>query len=405
MADAAMTWTEREGSCWFVTPRPRAPFANGGGRPSLLELLEPLPPDRQPVLVTPSVGSEFEFGTEGYRARVYARATLRAVPSGVPIVTSDDPAVWRAVEMLKGRNPLVGVLHADSANYYALASRFHRSAAAVVSVSKRVFARASETVGKWGAATDIIPCGISLPPRWDKTIGNAGPLRLVWVGRISESQKRVSDLHAIAQGLRDARRDFRLDIIGDGEDATQLRERVERTQLGAHVQFHGWMASSAVLSKLRQSDMMLLPSNYEGMPVAAMEALACGCVVVGSDTCGLEEYANRSQVDDALWIYPRGHISLAMRAIEAAARVPSERRRAAARRLAEAEFAIEVCMDRYATLLDRLTSFSVRPVTIWGWQPGDLASWVISRARAARAHAAVRRPALGRESLKAASLT
>ena len=397
MADAAGEWVARGSPCWFVTPRPRERFVSGAARPALTELIESLPAGRQPTLVAPTVGSEFEFGTQGYRARAYARALAGAVPPGVPVVVSNDPATWRALEMLQGRNPLIGVLHADEAIYYALASRFHKTAAAIVSVSKRVFARASEAVGAWGTTTAVIPCGIPLVSRHVLTERRNGDLGLVWVGRISESQKRVSDLCAIGQALRDAGYPFRLDIVGDGEDAAALRACVERARLVSQIQFHGWVTSSAVLSTLSHSDLMLLPSNYEGMPVAGMEALASGCAVVGSDTCGLEEYAEDPSGRDALWIYPRGDIAAAVDAIARASRVPRARRRAAARRLAEEEFGIEVCMERYRRMLGGLTPVaSSSGVGMPARHPADLASWVLSRARLLRALAERRRSQQGR---------
>jgi glycosyltransferase involved in cell wall biosynthesis len=392
MVDAAAEWVERGNACWFVTPRPREPFASGAGRPALAEMVESLSPNHQPALVTPDAGAEFEFGTEGYRARVYARAIVRGVPQGVPVVVSDDPAAWRAVAILRGRNPLIGVLHADETGYYALASRFRRAAAAIVSVSQRIRARANTTVALSGTITEVIPCGIPLPAHDGAGPPTSRELRLIWVGRINETQKRVSDLCAIARTLLGAGQAFRLDIIGDGEDAPALHACVERHGLADHVRLLGWMASPAVLGMLRKADLMLLPSNFEGMPVAAMEALASGCAVVGSDTCGLEEYLHRASARDALWIYPRGDVTGAANAIRAASQVPRERRHAAARRFAEEEFAIGVCMDRYMALRQRLPSAAPSNATVGRRHPGDLASWLLSRARLMRAYAGRRVP-------------
>jgi glycosyltransferase involved in cell wall biosynthesis len=234
---------------------------------------------------------------------------------------------------------------------------------------------------------DTIPCGIPLPA-WD--VPDEAPdhdLHLAWVGRINERQKRVSDLCAIAQALRDEGRSFRLDIIGDGEDAAALRAAFERAELTNHVFFRGWLPSVAVLATLRRADVLLLPSNYEGMPVAAMEALASGCAVVGSDTCGLEEYADCAVAREALWIYPRGKIADALNAIHEASEVPRDRRRVAARRLAEVEFAIAVCMDRYAALCERIASREGNGGAIAALHPGDVTSWIRSRARLLRAYA------------------
>jgi glycosyltransferase involved in cell wall biosynthesis len=309
------------------------------------------------------------------------------VPAGVPVVVSDDPAAWDALAMLRRRNPMIGVLHADEPHYYALASRFQHAATAIVSVSRRVFANARGTGAGSEATTDVIPCGIPLPTLATPVRATSERLRLVWVGRINEYQKRVSDLAAIAAALRGAGRAFRLDIIGDGEDAARLRALLQRSDIADDVQFLGWLPASAVQSALSESDLMLLPSNFEGMPVAAMEALACGCAVIGSDTCGLEEYQGRMSARNALWIYPRGNVGAAVAAIETAARVERDERRRAARRLAEEEFAIAVCMRRYEDLLSRLPRAEHVATAIPTRHIGDIASWVVSRARLLRRRA------------------
>jgi glycosyltransferase involved in cell wall biosynthesis len=130
---------------------------------------------------------------------------------------------------------------------------------------------------------------------------------------------------------------------------------------------------------------MLLPSNFEGMPVAAMEALGAGCTVVASDTSGLEEYMDVPAATNALRIFPRGDVHRGAAAVIAAAKVAPETRRAAARKLADQEFSIETCMDRYAGLLQRLHKAPVvSGATVPAWTVADVASLSIAAARRAR---------------------
>jgi glycosyltransferase involved in cell wall biosynthesis len=105
---------------------------------------------------------------------------------------------------------------------------------------------------------------------------------------------------------------------------------------------------------LRGADVFVLPSNFEGMPVAAMEALAHGCAVVASDSAGVEEYASATAARGCLWIYPRGEISAAVAAILAAGQIDKGARRVRARAFAVSEFSIDTCMDRYAELVERV---------------------------------------------------
>jgi glycosyltransferase involved in cell wall biosynthesis len=361
------------------------PFVNGLGRPAIVDLAQALPMAVRPRIASPLVGSEFEFGTGDYRARVYARSLQRALPAGVPIVVSDDPATWRGTSLLGGRHPLIGVLHGPDEPYMRLAERYHTVAAAIVGVSARVLNAARARFRTGGIATQVIPCGIPLPTVPGSSLGEPQELRLIWLGRIAEREKRVSDLASIASELRRAGQRFRLDVVGDGEDAGLLRQTIVRHELTNVVHLHGWLHHEAVTDLLRRAEVLLLPSNFEGMSVAAMEALASGCSVVASDTSGLDEYLGSPGARDALWIFPCGDVQEAARLVLRAAAVPAIQRQHAARRLAEEEFSIARCMDKYAALLLEIhRPQRTGPAAIAPYAAADLASFAVAAARQLR---------------------
>jgi glycosyltransferase involved in cell wall biosynthesis len=59
--------------------------------------------------------------------------------------------------------------------------------------------------------------------------------------------------------------------------------------LDGHVRLLGWQSAEEIWTLLRESDVLLLPSNFEGMPVVVMEALSAGCAVVASRVSGIED--------------------------------------------------------------------------------------------------------------------
>ena len=211
----------------------------------------------RPHLAAPAVGDAYEFGTEAYRAGIYAAAVRESVPPGVPVITSDDPAAWRAAAWLAGRNPFIGVVHGQLDEYDALVRRYAAHASAFVGVSQRVTRRVRAVVGHDRIPALTIPCGIRLPELPRRTGARGGPVRLVWVGRMREEAKRISDLPKIATSLRDRGVPFVLDIMGDGEDRPALLAELARLKLTDVVRVRPWGAPADVQSLLSAGDVLV----------------------------------------------------------------------------------------------------------------------------------------------------
>ena len=321
----------------------------------MVELLEGVPASARPTMVNPAAGDEFEFGTERYRASVYARAILQRVPSGVPIVVSDDPAAWKACGWLATRNPFIGVHHSDDDQYDLLVRRHGPQLAALVCVSRRIQERALALGAELTAPVVTIPCGVPLAPvSLDEGLEEAGRLRIIWVGRMDEHQKRASDLPKIADRLRALGIAFRMELIGNGPELTRVEQAIRQLELGEQVRCTGWLPSSEVLRRMRQADVLLLPSNFEGMPVVVMEALSSGCAIVASRVSGIEDYEDHALAETCFWTHAVGDVDGAAECVARATRVERSDRRRRARALAEREFSISVCADRYATALGQL---------------------------------------------------
>jgi glycosyltransferase involved in cell wall biosynthesis len=121
-----------------------------------------------------------------------------------------------------------------------------------------------------------------------------------------------------------------------------------------HVRWLGWLDATRVRDELSSSDVLLLPSAFEGMPLVVMEALAEGCAVVSSRVSGVEDLARHPLATNCLWTHAPGDIAEASGLVRGAQRIPRGARRVAARQLAEAECSLRVCVDRYEQLLPTL---------------------------------------------------
>ena len=325
----------------------------------MIELIQRHPASERPDLHSPLVGAEFEFGTEGYRARVYAEAIRAAIPDGSALVTSDDPAAWRGAASTADRYAFIGTVHSDDEEFYRLATRLAPQLRAIVGVSQRITDRMRPAAERARIPVTTIPCGTPLSVVTARDEGRRGA-RLVWVGRIEEVQKRVSDLPKIARILWDRGIDFNLTVIGDGPDRSMLESQTARLGVGDRVRLIGWCEHDTVATHLASSDILLLPSNLEGMSVTLMEALGAGCSVVASRTSGVEDYESDQRAIGCLWVHRIGDVVAAADAVIAALEVPRAERNARARRFATEEFSIEVCADRWAALCARIVHVAPR---------------------------------------------
>src|SRR6185437_1533091 len=102
-----------------------------------------------------------------------------------------------AAAYLSPRNPMIAVLHSNHVANDRLVLRYGRAAAAIACVSTRI-TRRTEALDRPGRAPLVtIPCGIPTRPPQNRPAHSSEPLRLVWVGRMEEAEKRVSDLPKI----------------------------------------------------------------------------------------------------------------------------------------------------------------------------------------------------------------
>ena len=244
--------------------------------------------------------------------------------------------------------PVVGVLHADEAYYYSLAKQHFKSVSVLACVSERV----KRTTIKEIPAIDVstiytIPCGINLPAA-NLARHDGNMLQLVYVGRVTEYQKRVSDLVKMCTLLQQSNKTFHLNIIGDGVDKAMLENKFKDAGLNPVVTFHGWLSQKEVSERLAKSDILILTSDFEGTPIAMMEALAAGCGLVGTRVSGIEDYELHPLAKSCFSLFDVGDIEDAVKGIERIGTVPVHVRQQAGRKLAETEFSMEVCLGKYS---------------------------------------------------------
>ena len=138
------------------------------------------------------------------------------------------------------------------------------------------------------SSPSVIPCGVKVPV--GTTAYNQKPFCVVYSGRVIEVQKRLGLVMATL--IQACRMDNRITakIVGDGPAMKSSRRAVKQSGLKHRIHFLGRLTPSEVQVELRQAQAVLLMSDFEGLPVSLLEAMAVGVVpVVRSIPSGIPE--------------------------------------------------------------------------------------------------------------------
>jgi glycosyltransferase involved in cell wall biosynthesis len=115
-----------------------------------------------------------------------------------------------------------------------------------------------------------------------------GPLRLAFVGRLVPYKGCDLVLDAAADLLRQGA--ATLDVIGDGPQLPQLRQKVADLGVGDRVRLDGWVAHTEVAERLARSQVFTFPSIREFGGAVVLEAMATGLVPIVVDYAGPAEH-------------------------------------------------------------------------------------------------------------------
>jgi glycosyltransferase involved in cell wall biosynthesis len=132
----------------------------------------------------------------------------------------------------------------------------------------------------------IVHCGVD-PSLYDSPRETAGK-RVLFVGRLA-AVKGVPVLFQAMTEIASDHPDLSLTLIGDGPERRALEDQARAMGLSGNVHFAGYKGQAEVAAALRDTDLLVLPSFAEGLPVVLMEALAARVPVVTTRIAGVGE--------------------------------------------------------------------------------------------------------------------
>lgn len=192
----------------------------------------------------------------------YAARWIKA--AGIPtigFIQSDDPIFWGLVHEFGGKLPQYQ-LSAMSAMSAYIANRIRREVPDSVEVRQ-------------------IPCGIPVPDQ--QATQPVDTLRMVYIGRLAEEQKRISDLtRAFCRAVREVPGVEGV-LYGDGPDRSAVEAILRTEGKGLPVYLAGRIDSEQVYPVLLNHHVDVLLSDYEGWGLSVAEGMACGLVPIVLD--------------------------------------------------------------------------------------------------------------------------
>lgn len=184
----------------------------------------------------------------------------------------------------------------------------------------------------------VLPDAIQLPP-WEEK--EYGVHKILFLGRLCRA-KGIGELLAVMPRLKEQYPDVRLYLGGIWEDR-ELKEQA--AGLGEYVTYLGWITGEDKRRFLRECDIFVMPSYFEGQSVSILEAMAYGCGIAASRTGGIPDMIIEGET--GVFAEPKDTQTLESGLLKLLAGPELCRTLGAnARKKAEAEFSMENNMER-----------------------------------------------------------
>ncbi len=116
-------------------------------------------------------------------------------------------------------------------------------------------------------------------------------VELLYVGQLIP-RKRVDSLIRALAACGDLQ--WRLTIVGGGPDKPVLQKLIRAARLDERVRFLDFLENKAAVQVVAASDLLVLPSRWDGWGAVVNEALMCGVPVICSDHCGAADLLHES---------------------------------------------------------------------------------------------------------------
>jgi glycosyltransferase involved in cell wall biosynthesis len=208
--------------------------------------------------------------------------TISNDPPGVFVPNMLVHTLFAARWVKEAGIPTVGLLHSDDKFYQAVIDEFvkdHRAfqLTAVVSCSKYLHNKL-ERLNLKNIRKEFIPYGVPAKNAPVAIFSGKG-LKLIYVGRLIEEQKRISEVTRAFCLAAQQIDNVEGVLYGEGETGRVI-SMIKKYKCENKVRYGGLVKNTEIYQKLSEGQIFVLLSDYEGLPQALLEAMACGLIPV-----------------------------------------------------------------------------------------------------------------------------
>jgi len=188
--------------------------------------------------------------------------------------------------MLKGRNTIDRIIRCYER--LVLPHAFHKARMIICASS---YVQRSELVKPYAGKSAVVPPGIDLdlfrPPSASYADGHG----ILHVGGLKsgEDHKRLDTSLRVAAALKQRYPDVRLTVAGNGDKQQHFEILAQKLGIAGQVEFRGRLHGQSLVNAYQCADVLIVPSQKDARPLAALEAMACGVPVVASAVEGIPD--------------------------------------------------------------------------------------------------------------------
>jgi len=264
------------------------------------------------------------------------------------------PGCFAGKWMKESGIPVVNSHRSDDDNNWGKAIYFSDpqygfATSAIFCVSNYLLEKLTRKISNPDLVTMVIPSGVSIPNNYSL---QKNGLSIVYAGRLVQRQKRIRDVVHAFIVLAEKFKDMSFTFIGDGPDRGMCEEVVASSSFQDRMKFVGVLKDEAYKNELAKHDIVVLLSDYEGVPGSLMDSMASGLVPVCYSYPGVDDLV----LDQVTGLIVKDRNASVIKAVSTLVENHELRRQISknARRQIIERFSIEISTKKWESLFDIL---------------------------------------------------